>query len=101
VLAGAPPASTEPFVLAGGLNDREHKGHQCWRFLKQPASTKVICAEGCLGRPPQKAFFPFPIKFPIIVFYLYIICHFRLLFVFGRYIRPYFFHIGICMPNSL
>jgi hypothetical protein len=76
VLAGSQPASTEPFVLAGQLNDRQHKCHQCWRLLKQPANTnvifaggrlsehrqhKVIFAGGCLDRPPQKAFFSFPI----------------------------------------
>jgi hypothetical protein len=54
VLAGGRPASTEPFVLAGHLNDRQHKCHQHWRLLKQPASTNAISAGGFLGRPPEQ-----------------------------------------------
>jgi uncharacterized protein YgiB involved in biofilm formation len=38
-------------VLAGQLNDRQHKCHQRWRLLKQTASTNVITAGGFLGRP--------------------------------------------------
>jgi hypothetical protein len=41
-------------VLAGHLNDRQHKCHQRWRLLKQPASTNAITAGGFLGRPPAQ-----------------------------------------------
>jgi hypothetical protein len=73
-----------PFVLAGHLNDSQHKCHQRWRLLKQPASTnaitaggfltpagtKFIFAGGCLDRPPQKAFSHFLYNSP----QLFIIC---------------------------
>jgi hypothetical protein len=51
VLAGGRPASTDQFVLAVHLNDRQHKCHQCWRLLKQTASTNVISAGGRLSEP--------------------------------------------------
>jgi hypothetical protein len=60
LLAGETPASNfEPVEmtlcaggwLAGHLNDRQHKSHQRWRLLKQPASTNAISAGGFLGRP--------------------------------------------------
>jgi hypothetical protein len=54
MLAGGQPDSTEPFVLAGHLNDRQHKSHQRWRLLKQPASTNAISAGGFLGCPPAQ-----------------------------------------------
>jgi hypothetical protein len=38
-------------VLAGHLNDRQHKCHQRWWLLKQPASTNAITAGDFLGRP--------------------------------------------------
>jgi hypothetical protein len=51
LLEGGWPASTDQFVLAGHLNDRQHKCHQCWRLLKQTASTNVISAGGRLSEP--------------------------------------------------
>jgi hypothetical protein len=41
-------------VLAGHLNDRQHKSHQRWQLLKHPASTNVISAGGFLGCPPAQ-----------------------------------------------
>jgi hypothetical protein len=49
VLAGGRTASTDPFVLAGHLNDRQHKCHQCLKLLKQTASTNAIFADGHLS----------------------------------------------------
>jgi hypothetical protein len=54
LLAGEAPASTEPFVLAGHLNDHQHKSHQRWQLLKQPASTNAISVGGFLGCPPAQ-----------------------------------------------
>jgi hypothetical protein len=54
VLAGGLPASTESFVLADHLNNRQHKCHQRWRLLKQPVSINAITAGGFLGRPPAQ-----------------------------------------------
>jgi hypothetical protein len=51
---GWPAASTEPFVLAGHLNDRQHKSYQRWRLLKQPSSTNAISGGGLLGCPPAQ-----------------------------------------------
>jgi hypothetical protein len=48
-----PPAQMSS-ALAGHLNDRQHKCHQLWRLLKQPASTNAITAGGFLGRPPTQ-----------------------------------------------